>query len=702
MPDNGDLDGPDSSKALYGILAECLKRLEVGEPVSGDEIASKYPEYQAEVEQFLADYYGLEGLVAPFRTEAALESARGDECPELLDHFADYELIEVLGRGGMAVVYKARHPRLERVVALKMVELSSPSAAKRFRLEAQIVATLDHPNIVPIYDVGEYEGRPFYTMKLFEGGSLADALANGKWSVGGGHRRSAQVIATVARAVHHAHEHNIFHRDLKPANILLDGDGQPHVADFGLARQVAVEPGVTQSGAIVGTPTYMPPEQAMGRKSGVATADVYALGAILYELLTARQVHSAPTPIEIILRVIECEPVHPRQLDRSIPRDLETICLKCLERDPEKRYPSAAALADDLARWLAGEPIHARRRTALSQGLRWVRRHPATNTLLLGLLTTAVTVTILLYERWQNAEARAAAIRQLSTVEALLTDKQRQLGEVERSLAAGRQEAQQMQETIRETRDFSRREVHARTLHLIGTELEKEHIHRAAHLLDQLRPEGGESDLRGFEWFHLWGRLHSNSRQVALHDEYVRWIELLPDGKHALTLAGNGVLALWDLGARETIPPPWRIPGHVSAAALAPDRRVLAVATEDGVVRFVDVTDGSEKVHKSMPATPNVMAFSPDGKTLATGAANGDVALETLTKIPFPGPCNRSWPVAEGGTPDGSPPAGRTGPSVGGLARPTRTSARRPSGPCPGRCRAVSAAAPGGPRSAGP
>ena len=261
-----DTDDPDAPEPLYRVLAECLTRLESGENLSPAALADLYPEYRDEVERFLTDYLGLESLVTPLRCEEPTDPVGAGAPETLLGRFAEYELIEVLGRGGMAVVYRARHPRLDRVVALKMVELPAPAAARRFRLEAQLVATLDHPNIVPIYDVGEFEGRPFYTMKLFEGGSLADALAREPRPVGSRHRWAAELTATVARAVHHAHERGIIHRDLKPANILLDPDGRPHVADFGLARRSALEPGITQSGAIVGTPAYMAPEQRWAGK----------------------------------------------------------------------------------------------------------------------------------------------------------------------------------------------------------------------------------------------------------------------------------------------------------------------------------------------------------------------------------------------------------------------------------------------------
>jgi serine/threonine protein kinase len=278
-----------------------------------------------------------------------------------------YVLDEVLGSGGMGVVYKARQVGLNRTVAVKMVLAGVGSAAHeraRFRSEAETVAKLKHPNIVQIHEVREHDGRPFLVLEYAEAGSLADLLTGTPMSAA----RSAMLIVALAGAVHHAHQLGIVHRDLKPANILLTSDGTPKVADFGLAKRLDDDASKTRTGTIMGTPHYMAPEQALGRIKEIGpTTDVYALGVILYEMLTGRVPFVGETILETLEQVRTYEPVPPRQLVPKLPRDLETICLKCLEKDPKRRYPSARDLADDLHAFLSGEAIKACPDTLLSQ-----------------------------------------------------------------------------------------------------------------------------------------------------------------------------------------------------------------------------------------------------------------------------------------------------------------------------------------------
>jgi serine/threonine protein kinase len=274
--------------------------------------------------------------------------------------FSDYELLEELGRGGMGVVYKAHQKSLGRTVALKMIlRGATPSSADlaRFRTEAESAARLDHPSIVPIYEVGEQQGQPFFTMKYVAGSTLTRRLAGGPMPP----REAASILAPICRAIHYAHERGVLHRDLKPSNILIDEEGRPHVSDFGLAKRVEAEEHLTLSGAVLGTPSYMAPEQAAGKRGNLGPAsDVYSLGTILYQMLTGHPPFQAATPVETVLLVLEQEPLPPRLLNPRADRELEMIALKCLQKPPELRYRTAKALADDLDAYLADEPTAAR------------------------------------------------------------------------------------------------------------------------------------------------------------------------------------------------------------------------------------------------------------------------------------------------------------------------------------------------------
>jgi eukaryotic-like serine/threonine-protein kinase len=306
-----------------------------------------------------------------------------------------YEILEPIGRGGMGVVYKANQRALGRTVALKQIQAgldADEQELARFRIEAEAAARLRHPNIVQVYDIGVRDGLPFFAMELVEGGSLAARLRKGPLRP----REAAELVGPIALALHHAHRDGVVHRDIKPGNILLTPDGTPKVADFGLAKRLGAEAGQTRTGTLLGTPSYMAPEQAEGRAVGPA-ADVYALGAVLYECLTGRPPFRAATPLETLEQVRSCDPPSPRGLQPGVPRDVQTICLKCLEKTPRRRYATAAGLADDLGRFLRGEPIAARPTGPAGRGLKWARRRPSQAALAgLGLATAIGTLAGLL------------------------------------------------------------------------------------------------------------------------------------------------------------------------------------------------------------------------------------------------------------------------------------------------------------------
>jgi serine/threonine protein kinase/Tfp pilus assembly protein PilF len=312
--------------------------------------------------------------------------------------FGDYELLEVIGRGGQGVVYRARQKSLNRIVALKVIGLGHWAAhthLKRFRREAEAAASLDHSGIVPIYEVGERDGSCYFSMKLVEGGELDQVAKREPMPI----RKAVELIAKVARTVHYAHEHGILHRDIKPGNILVDQKGEPHLTDFGLARLVETESTVTRTLEVLGTPSYMAPEQAVGNNAAINTVtDVYGLGAVLYQLLTGQPPFAGGTTYETIKLLLDTEPRQPRALNARIDRDLSTTCLKCLEKDSNRRYSSALALAEDLERWLKHEPILARRIGIFTRGKKWVRRNPSIAVMAAMLLALAVPLGVMIWK----------------------------------------------------------------------------------------------------------------------------------------------------------------------------------------------------------------------------------------------------------------------------------------------------------------
>src|SRR6266536_1646350 len=351
----------DNSPAMSSVLRVCRK--------CGAEIFADAPEGLCTVCLFET---GLDLLARPSvaagdrgsveNTEASDANAvphikKAPRPAKTLAEFGDYKLLEEIGRGGQGVVYRAHQKSLNRTVALKVIGLghwATEAHLKRFRREAEAAARLEHPGIVPIHEVGEHDGSCYFSMKFIEGGQL-DAVARREAMP---IRRAAQLIAKVARIVHYAHEHHILHRDIKPGNILLDGKGEPHLTDFGLARLVETESTVTRTMEVLGTPSYMAPEQAVGNNAAIsAITDVYGIGAVLYQLLTGHPPFAGGTTYETIKLLLDAEPRQPRLWNARIDRDVSTICLKCLEKDPKRRYSSALALAEDLERWLRHEPI---------------------------------------------------------------------------------------------------------------------------------------------------------------------------------------------------------------------------------------------------------------------------------------------------------------------------------------------------------
>jgi serine/threonine-protein kinase len=509
-----------------------------------------------------------------------------------LQSFGDYEIRGVIGASGMGVVYKAWQRSLNRLVALKTIRHGrglSRSAVERFRAEAEMAAHLDHPNIVPIYEVSEHEGQPYFTMKLIEGVDLA-RLPPGFTE---DQRAVARLVATAARAVHHAHQRGILHRDLKPANILLewpagtDHPPVPHVADFGLAKRLDVDMHLSLEDGLVGTPVYMAPEQAL-RKSDLTTAvDVHGLGAVLYFLLTGQPPFKAETILETVQQVIEREPARPRSLKPGVDRDLEIICLRCLEKRPQDRLRSAEEVTEELDRWLAGKPIQSRSASTPEKILKWVRRRPAVAALLAVSMVAMLALVGVGVGLWYSAQLQTVN----EGLDAANRDKDDALGKLETALQAVRNG----KEDAESERQRARRFLYVSQINLTDRAYKEGKPGLALQLLESLRPQdmGGE-DLRGPEWYQLWSVCRGYIHALTGHTSPITAMEFSPDGKWLAAGAADGSVIIWDTSAtkiHQTLPGKG---SSVSALQFTEDSRILVAARKLEALGAWDVLSGRE------------------------------------------------------------------------------------------------------------
>ncbi|MCI0744603.1 MAG: protein kinase [Verrucomicrobia subdivision 3 bacterium] len=510
-------------------------------------------------------------------------------------YFGDYELLEEIARGGMGIVFKARQISLNRLVALKLIgsgTLPTEESVKRFKAEAEAAASLAHPNIVPIHEIGEHQGQHYFSMGLIEGPNLREALAEirrskaesrtgeGRSHAGYEPRAAARLVSTIARAVHYAHQRGVLHRDIKPSNILLDPAGEPHLTDFGLAKLVQKESTLTHTNAVMGTPAYMSPEQARGETKDVTTAaDVYGLGAVLYETLTGSPPFAGGTSLETIRQVLEEEPRRPSIFNPAVDRDLETVCLTCLQKEPSHRYGSAEALAEDLDRWLRLEPITARPVSNYERLKKWVRRRPAIAALgtlsLFSLLALAIGSPI---ATWRINRARELA------------------------------EARELQ---------ARRAAYAASMNLVQRAWELNNLDRVRQLLQETAtyPE------RDFEWYYWQGQTHLDRKTLRGHLKAILAVAVSPNGQRIITTSDDA--KMWD---SETGRELFTLAGHTGiiwAVAFSPDGRFVVTGSWDNTAKVWDAASGRLLHTLRDDGGLRAIAISPNSERILTGSSGG-------------------------------------------------------------------------------
>ncbi len=628
---------PEAEAAVDLVFQEYLLRERRGETPDPEEFAGRFPQYAAVLRdqinlhralahsEVTGTWDGGAATGAPPGVPNATIDAPPGTAPTLPPADAapaagppEYEVLGTLGRGGMGVVYKARQVRLSRDVALKMVLAgahATPEDRARFLAEAEAAAALSHPGVVQVYECGVHAGQPYLAMEYCHGGSLADRLRDTPLPP----REAAALLAAVADAVQAAHDRGIVHRDLKPANVLLAAGGTPKVSDFGLAKRVEGGAGLTATGAVLGTPSYMAPEQAGGAKAVGPAADVYALGAVLYECLTGRPPFKAATAVETVLQALHQEPAAVRSLNPQVPADLETICHKCLQKEPHRRYASAAALADDLRRWLDGRPVAARPVGAGERLWRWGRRNPALAAAL-GALAVALLLGTAVSTALSIWALRSAGIAQ---------------GEARRADAAAAQEKERAdaEAKAKDAERVAKRQAQ-RLLGLMAVDQglrEADEGRLPLALLWMAQPllaDADNLDGREMAQVHLANyRRHFQPRPPALaqfrfHPGAVTDGTFSPDGFRVVR-AKDSEARVWDAATGQPLSRPFTHRDSVWFATFSPDGRRVLTDSGDGTARVWDVTTGRplspplpHEVYERKTAEP--ITFSPDGSRVLT------------------------------------------------------------------------------------
>ena len=655
---------PDDSALLGELVEEYTARLRQGERPNIEEYAARHARLAERIRHLFPTLLLLEGLANPS------QASGGRQTPEHLPPgtlFGAYRIVRELGRGGMGIVYEAEHQTLHRRVALKILPVAGPHAAKhleRFFREAKTAAGLHHTNIVPVFDVGQSNGIPFYAMQYIPGRSL-DRIIKGEpvsspgpstplGETGSYHPEAASVgwatptapAATETNAGHnpphtptadhyrfvaelgiqaaaglaYAHQRGVIHRDIKPSNLLLDEQGTVWITDFGLARRLD-DVTLTQPGQLLGTPRYMSPEQAEAAQKPLDhRTDLYSLGATLYELLVRRPAFDGQTPQEVVTQIITRDPILPRKLDPKVPRDLETIIVKAMAKRPEDRYPTAADLGEDLRRFLANEPIRARRISFVGRTWRWCKRNPTLAGMTLAIILITLISFLAVAHQWQQAVVAGNA-ETVAKQDAL----------TQRNRANEEKEAAQR---ARNESDKARKVIGG---HLYGAEVfrvqhewEEGNITAVEDWLKAQIPKPGEEDRRGFEWYYYWNLCYGGRRILAGHADDISDLAFSYDGKTFVSVGVDGAVIVWDVVSGEERASSQGV-NSSTRVAFSPDGKFFGCGCVDHSVRIWETTTGKQAhLLKGHQARVRRVIFAPDGRSLVSSSTDKTITVWDL------------------------------------------------------------------------